>query len=90
MTINKEIVNRGKWTQLGQLNKKLKISGLDITRKKIIFGIPNIFNVFFFSIVLGSLQKTEFLLSDSVVIFCIIQYFFHIPLFFDFDHQKDF
>ena len=46
--------------------------------------------VFFFSIVLGSLQKTEFLLSDSVVIFCIIQYFFHIPLFFDFDHQKHF
>ena len=90
MTINKEIVNRGKWTQLGQLNKKLKISGLDITRKKIIFGIPNIFNVFFFFNRLRIITKTEFLLSDSVVIFCIIQYFFHIPLFFDFDHQKDF
>ena len=72
------------------IEQKIKNLLIRHHKKKIIFGIPNIFNVFFFSIVLGSLQKTEFLLSDSVVIFCIIQYFFHIPLFFDFDHQKHF
>ena len=74
MRFNKKILSRSKWTQLLQLNKQLKISLLDITRKKI---------KVYFSIVLGSLQKTGILLSDSVVIFCIKQYFFifYYPLF---------
>ena len=34
MRFNKKILSRSKWTQLLQLNKQLKISLLDITRKK--------------------------------------------------------
>ena len=59
-----------------KIGKKLKISLLGIARKnKLFLQYPvKKFNDFFL-IVLGSLQKTEISLSDSVVIFSYCGYY---------------
>ena len=71
--------------------KEINIFLLDIARKNNLLLQYRIakFNVFF-SIILQSLQKTEILLNDSVLIFFVSNNsYFYILGFFVFDLQKD-